>query len=391
MRLLISTGEVSGDLQGSFLIKALRREAVRRSLPLELVAIGGPRMAAAGAELIADTVSIGAIGLLEALPLVLPTLKVQNKVEEFLKKKPPDFVVLIDYMGPNIRLGNKFRKNQPNIPIIYYIAPQEWAWRLGDGGTTDLIGFTDKILAIFKTEAEFYKERGGDVVWVGHPMIDTLKALPSRTNALKKLGIGNDKKLILLMPASRPQEIRYLMPVLAKAAALIQHYEPSAYVIVPAGLPSFEEPLKDSLNTFGVDGRVIPAVDTDELKPFIYAASDLALCKSGTVNMELALNGIPQIIGYKVSRITAFLARKVLHFNVDHISPVNLLLKERLLPELVQEAFTPEAILDLAIPMLNNPKRRMQIFDGYQRLRNALGEPGVTDRAAKEILDLRKR
>jgi len=391
MRLLISTGEVSGDLQGSFLIKALRREAVRRSLPLELVAIGGPRMAAAGAELIADTVSIGAIGLLEALPLVLPTLKVQNKVEEFLKKKPPDFVVLIDYMGPNIRLGNKFRKNQPNIPIIYYIAPQEWAWRLGDGGTTDLIGFTDKILAIFKTEAEFYKERGGDVVWVGHPMIDTLKALPSRTNALKKLGIGNDKKLILLMPASRPQEIRYLMPVLAKAAALIQQYEPSAYVIVPAGLPSFEEPLKDSLNTFGVDGRVIPAVDTDELKPFIYAASDLALCKSGTVNMELALNGIPQIIGYKVSRITAFLARKVLHFNVDHISPVNLLLKERLLPELVQEAFTPEAILDLAIPMLNNPKRRMQIFDGYQRLRNALGEPGVTDRAAKEILDLRKR
>ncbi len=391
MRLLISTGEVSGDLQGSFLIKALRREAVRRSLPLELVAIGGPRMAAAGAELIADTVSIGAIGLLEALPLVLPTLKVQNKVEEFLKKKPPDFVVLIDYMGPNIRLGNKFRKNQPNIPIIYYIAPQEWAWRLGDGGTTDLIGFTDKILAIFKTEAEFYKERGGDVVWVGHPMIDTLKALPSRTNALKKLGIGNDKKLILLMPASRPQEIRYLMPVLAKAAALIQQYEPSAYVIVPAGLPSFEEPLKDSLNTFGVDGRVIPAVDTDELKPFIYAASDLALCKSGTVNMELALNGIPQIIGYKVSRITAFLARKVLHFNVDHISPVNLLLKERLLPELVQEAFTPEAIMDLAIPMLNNPKRRMQIFDGYQRLRNALGEPGVTDRAAKEILDLRKR
>ncbi len=391
MRLLISTGEVSGDLQGSFLIKALRREAVRRSLPLELVAIGGPRMAAAGAELIADTVSIGAIGLLEALPLVLPTLKVQNKVEEFLKKKPPDFVILIDYMGPNIRLGNKFRKNQPNIPIIYYIAPQEWAWRLGDGGTTDLIGFTDKILAIFKTEAEFYKERGGDVVWVGHPMIDTLKALPSRTNALKKLGIGNDKKLILLMPASRPQEIRYLMPVLAKAAALIQQYEPSAYVIVPAGLPSFEEPLKDSLNTFGVDGRVIPAVDTDELKPFIYAASDLALCKSGTVNMELALNGIPQIIGYKVSRITAFLARKVLHFNVDHISPVNLLLKERLLPELVQEAFTPEAILDLAIPMLNNPKRRMQIFDGYQRLRNALGEPGVTDRAAKEILDLRKR
>jgi len=388
MRLFISTGEVSGDLQGSFLVHALQREAERRSLPLEIVAIGGPRMKAAGAELIADTASIGAIGLFETLPLLLPTLKVQKRVDKFLRNKPPAAVVLIDYMGPNIRLGNKLRRTQPSIPITYYIAPQEWAWRLGDGGTTDLISFTDKILAIFKTEADFYREKGGDVTWVGHPMIDGLKSLPTRINALEKLGLGSSQKLLLLLPASRTQEIHYLLPVLAKAAALLQKHDPSITVLVPAGLPKFEEPIQKALIAAGVNGKVIAARQTDELKPFLFAAADLALCKSGTVNMELALNGVPQIVGYKVSRLTAFLARKILRFRVDHISPVNLLLKERLVPELVQDEFTPETLMQLAIPLLEKTGNRSLILEGYERLRKHLGAPGVTDRAAKEILDL---
>ncbi len=388
MRLLISTGEVSGDLQGSLLIKALAEEAKKRSLPLEMIAIGGPRMKAAGAELIADTAPIGAIGLLEAMPLVWPTLKVQNKVEEYLKDKPPNAVVLIDYMGPNIRIGNKLRRTQPEIPIIYYIAPQEWAWRLGDGGTTDLIGFTDKILAIFKTEADFYRERGGDVTWVGHPMLDTCKALPTRTQAIERLGINCDQKVLLLLPASRIQEITYLMPILAKAAALLQEKDPSIFVFVPAGLSKFEEPINQALVSAGVRGRVIPADQTDELKPFLFAAADLALSKSGTVNMELALNEVPQIVGYKVSRVTAFIAKRLLRFNVDHISPVNLLLKERLVPELVQDEFTPEGLAALAGIYLGQPDKRALVLEGYKRLRKVLGDPGVTARAAKEILDL---
>ena len=391
MRLLISTGEVSGDLQGSFLIKALKEEAARRSLPLEMIAIGGPRMKAAGAELIADTAPIGAIGLLEVIPHFLPTLKVQNQVDQFLKQNPPNAVVLIDYMGPNIRLGNKLKKTKPNIPIIYYIAPQEWAWRLGDGGTTDLISFTDKILAIFKDEADFYRERGGDVTWVGHPMIDTYKALPTRTRALEKLEINSNQKVLLLFPASRTQEITYLMPILAKAASLLQKKDPSIIVLVPAGLSKFEESINQSLISAGVIGRVIPADQTDELKPFLFSAAELALSKSGTVNMELALNKVPQIVGYKVSKLTAFIARKILHFNVDHISPVNLLLKERLVPELVQEEFTPEALAEIASHFLQQSERLSLVLDGYERLRKVLGDPGVTERAAKEILDLAQK
>ena len=185
MRLLISTGEVSGDLQGSFLVEALVQESQRRLISLEVVALGGQRMEKAGAELITNTASIGAIGFWETLPYLIPTLQAQKKVDRLLVHCPPDAVVLIDYMGPNIRLGNKVRKLLPTTPIIYYIAPQEWAWRIGEGGSTDLISFTDKILAIFRKEADFYSSRGGNVKWVGHPMIDDLKKLPDRTEACK--------------------------------------------------------------------------------------------------------------------------------------------------------------------------------------------------------------
>ena len=388
VRLLISTGEVSGDLQGSLLIEALKREAERRGCPLELMALGGSRMQAAGAELLADTAPLGAIGIWEALPLVVPTLRLQARVDEVLQQRPPDGLVLIDYMGANVRLGRKLRQRLPELPIIYYIAPQEWAWRLGDGGTTRLLGFTDRILAIFPLEAEFYANRGAKVTWVGHPLLDALKQLPDRQQARQQLGLEPDQRLLLLLPASRPQELRYLMPTLAKAAALLQKRDPSLAVMVPAGLAKFEQPLQDALDAFGVRGKVIAAQDADALKPLLWSVADLALVKSGTVNVELALQRVPQVVGYRVSRVTAFVAKHLLRFRVDHISPVNLLLNERLLPELLQDEFTSEAIVELAIPLLENPQRRQEMLQGYERLRETLGAPGVTDRAAAAIFDL---
>ena len=207
-RLLVSTGEVSGDLQGSLLIAALHREAERRGLPLEVVALGGARMRAAGAEILADTARLGAIGLWEALPLILPTLRLQARLRRWLRQHPPDGVVLIDYMGANVNLGMRLRRQYPQVPITYYIAPQEWAFRLGDGGTTRLIGFTDRILAIFPEEARFYGARGAQVTWVGHPLIDTLGTPPERAEARRQLDLPEAAPVLLLLPASRPQELR---------------------------------------------------------------------------------------------------------------------------------------------------------------------------------------
>ena len=387
VRLLISTGEVSGDLQGSLLIAALHRQAALRGIDLEVLALGGERMRAAGAELLADTAPMGAIGLWEALPLVLPTLRLQARVDRLLRQRPPDGVVLIDYMGANVRLGNSLRRRLPHIPITYYIAPQEWAWRIGDGGTTELLKFTDRILAIFPAEAEFYERMGAEVTWVGHPLLDTVLSRPERADARAQLGLPEQGKLLLLLPASRPQELRYLMPVLAAAAARLQHQDPGLDVIVPAGLERFEQPLREALAAAGVRAKVIPADQADGLKPLLFAAADLALGKSGTVNLELALQGVPQVVGYRVSRVTAWVARHLLRFKVAHISPVNLLLNERLVPELLQDEFDADRLVELAAPLLEAGEARQTMLSGYDRLRSTLGEPGVTDRAAAAILD----
>ena len=389
-RLLISTGEVSGDLQGGLLVAALHEEAQRRELPLEIVALGGERMRRAGATLLANTTPMGSIGLWEALPLVLPTLRVQRRVSRWLKQSPPDALVLIDYMGANVRLGLKVRRRLPDVPILYYIAPQEWAFRLGEGGTTRLIGFTDRILAIFPEEARFYGARGASVTWVGHPLIDTLTDLPSRESARAELGLQAHERLLLLFPASRTQELRYLLPPLAAAAAELQRRCPGLRVMVPAGQAAFEPVLAELLAAAGVQAEVVPAAEADRLRPLLCAAADLALNKSGTVNLELALRGVPQVVAYRVSRPTAWVAQHLLRFQVDHISPVNLVLGERLLPELLQDQLTPEAVVREALPLLESDAARRRVASGYGRLRQLLGEPGVTQRAAAAILDALK-
>ncbi len=388
LRLLVSTGEVSGDLQGGLLIEALHREADRRGEPLEVVALGGARMEKAGAELLADTASLGAIGLWEALPLVLPTLRLQARLRRWLRSHPLDGVVLIDYMGANVNLGMQLKRRYPGVPITYYIAPQEWAFRLGDGGTTRLIGFSDRILAIFPEEARFYASRGAQVTWVGHPLLDTLGEAPSRERARRLLELPDEDPVLLLLPASRHQELRYLLPPMVAAAALLQQSHPQLQVLLPAGQKGFEPALERAMAKADLRGRVIPTGQVDACRPLLYAAADVALTKSGTANLELALRGVPQVTGYRVSRPTAFLARHLLRFNVPHISPVNLVLQERLVPELLQDDFVPQRIAAAVEPLLNRESEgRRQILEGYRRLRRELGEPGVTQRAASAILD----
>lgn len=387
VRLLISTGEVSGDLQGGLLVEALHRQAARRGLALEVVALGGERMQRAGAELLANTAPMGAIGLWEAIPLILPTLKLQRRLKRWLRQHPLDGLVLIDYMGANVSLGKRLRRRLPALPITYYIAPQEWAFRLGEGKSTQLIGFTDQILAIFPEEARFYAARGAQVTWVGHPLIDTLRNLPDRASARRQLGLDPEAPVLLLMPASRHQEMRYLLPPLAAAAAELQRRHPNLEVLVPAGLAGFETVLAQQLQAAGVRARVIAADQASGLKNALCAAADLALTKSGTVNLELALRGVPQVVGYRLSRVTAFVAEHLLRFNVPHISPVNLVLDQRLVPELLQDAFEAASIVAVAEPLLRDGPERRAMLAGYERLKTMLGAPGVTDRAADAILD----
>ena len=215
----------------------------------------------------------------------------------------------------------------------------------------------------------------------------TAPSMPSRQEARRQLGL-RDAPVLLLMPASRRQEIRYMLPHIVAAAAELQRRRPELQVVVPAGLPGFEAHLSRQLSEAGVRAEIIAAADSDQLKACLCAAADLALAKSGTVNLELALRGVPQVVLYRVSRVTAFVARHILRFSVPHISPVNLVLGERLVPELLQEDLSAAAIVREALPLLDGASAaRHTMLEGYSRLRLELGEPGVTQRAASAIFD----
>ena len=251
-----------------------------------------------------------------------------------------------------------------------------------------MISFTDKILAIFEEEAKFYSNKGGNVKFVGHPMLDFYRNIPTREESFRRIGLTSDQKLLLIIPASRKQELKYILPTLLKAAKLLQEKDPSITVLIPSGLNEFNELLNNSLKEYALSGRIILSNEVDDLKPFLFSAAHLALAKSGTINMELALNSVPQIVGYKVSRVTAFFARYLLRFNVKYISPVNLLLNKMLIPEFIQEDFKADKIFNAALKILEDNSTKEDIKLGYERLKDKLGKPGVTDRASKDILDL---
>ncbi len=386
-KIFISTGEVSGDLHGSLLAKELFAESKRKSIDLEIYGLGGEKMKRAGVKIISDTTPISAIGIWEAIPLIFPIMKIQKRFFKVLIKKSPCCLVLIDYMGPNISIGRKLKSKKINIPIYYYIAPQEWAWRVGNNSTTDLISFSDKIFAIFQQEANFYKRRGGKVKWIGHPMVDLTEKLPTKQASRKYLNLSSNQSILLIMPASRPQELKYILPTFIKVAKQLQSKYPNLVIFIPSCRKVFDEPFKKALEKYKIKGRVIPLSELGETKKYIYSLSKLALCKSGTVNMELALNGIPQVVGYRVSKVTAFIAKKFLNFKVKFISPVNLLVKKRIVPEFVQEDFEVNSIFKKSCKLLDKSNEKIKIQNGYKLLKKNLGDEGVAKRAAVEILN----
>ncbi len=383
VRIFISTGEVSGDLQGAMLIEALKRQALLAGLELEIVALGGSRMASAGATLLGNTISIGSVGTLEALPFVLPTLKIQRDAKQYLLQHPPDLVLLIDYAGPNIAMGSYIRRQMPKVPIVYYIAPQMWVWWSNKRDTARIVEITDKLLAIFPAEARYFKDKGASVSWVGHPLVDRMQNAPSREQARAALGITPEQTAIALFPASRRQELKYLLPVMFEAAKVIQAKLPQVHFWIPLSLEIYREPIEKAIARYGLRATVL----FDQTQEAI-AAADLAITKSGTVNLEIALLNVPQVVIYRVSSITAWIARKLLKFSIPFMSPPNLVDMKPIVPELLQEQATPENIVQNALELLLNPSRKEQTLADYQQMRTCLGEVGVCDRAAVEILAL---
>ncbi len=387
VRIFIHTGEVSGDMQGGLLVAALERQAAKRSMAVEISAMGGSRMAAAGAKLVGDTVSVSSIGFFEALPHVIAALRLNQRARQHLNQVPPDAVVLIDYMGPNVAIGKYVRRQFPRLPIAYYIAPHLWVCATIPGDTAKILSISDRILAIFPGEARYYREQGADVSWVGHPLLDKFADYSpetARQAARQRLGLTPTDRVVTLLPASRQQELTHVLPIMFAAAQRLQAQIPELQFLVPLARESFESPLVEAFQQYGLNGRVVAKDD----QTLAIAAADLAISKSGTANLEIALMEVPQVVMYRLNRLTAWLAEFVLKFSAAYVSPVNLVTMESIVPEFVQWQATPEAISQMALSLLNNPDQRQKMLEGYRTMRQHLGTVGVCDRAAEEILNL---
>lgn len=364
------------------LVEALNRQAQKRSIPLEIVGVGGHQMQAAGVDILVNTLRLSAIGLLEALPYYLKGRGLQKQVEQYLIDNPPDLMVLLDYKGPNLAVGKFVRKQLPQVAMVYYIAPQEWVF--ATPSTQTIVSVCDKLLAIFPEEATYYQKAGANVEWVGHPLVDILAEPLPKAKARSALEIAETAQVITLLPASRQQELRYIMPAMFAAAARIQSQQPAVKFLIPVSLPDFREEIALAAKSYGLNARILDKADGQQA----IAAADVVINKSGTANLEVALMNVPQVVMYRLSNLTALVAKYVVRFTGDYVSPVNLMENQPIVPEFLQWAATPEAIGDAALELLLDEEKRQQMIAGYAQMKRAMGEPGVCDRAAIEILDM---
>ncbi len=387
-RIFISTGEVSGDLQGALLVKALFQRADALGFELEITALGGHRMKAAGAKLFANTTEIGSVGPIEALPYILPTLKIQREVKAYLRENPPDLFVMIDYMDANINIGKMIRQFFPQVPTVFFIAPQEWVVSLTPNKTQWIVSISDRILAIFPEEERYYAKKGANVTFVGHPLLDRMQQAIDRDTARTQLGIAPDQTAIVLLPASRQQELKYLMPVMFEAAQKIQAKIPDVVFLIPVSLMKYKSAIAQAVARFGLRAQVLDSESVPIAFPLgVIAAADLAIAKSGTVNLETALLNVPQVVMYRVSSLTAWIAKHILQLKIPFVSPPNLVNLCEIVPEFLQDDATADNLATAALELLN-PQNRQRMLADYQTMRQSLGEVGVCDRAAQAMLDM---
>jgi lipid-A-disaccharide synthase len=381
MKIFISTGEVSGDLQGSMLVKSLYQAAAKRQIDLEIAGLGGDRMKAAGVKILADTAVIGSMGFIEAIPFVIPAIKIQKLTKRYIQKNVPDVLVLIDYPASNLALASYVKRHLPQIPVVYYIAPQDWAVPMLNNASK-IAKVVDQLLAIFPREYEYFSQKNINAVWVGHPLLDRIAQAPDKTQARLNLGLALSDQIVTLLPASRQQEIKYLLPVMCAAAQQILQQMPEVKFLMPISLSSYRSAIVATVAEYHLPVQIIDGNTLDAI-----AAADLAIAKSGTVNLEIALLNIPQVVIYRIHPLTAWIGRRI-GFKIPLMSPPNLVLERMLVPELQQEAVTAENITTEAIKLLSNDQIQQEINTGYQEMRSLLGTVGVCDRVATEILQL---
>ena len=371
--LLLSAGEASGDMYTARLATALKQR-----LDVALFGMGGPQMRAAGVEIITDYSEVSVVGITEVLKR-LPSLRraMRRLVDEAERRRPP-LAILTDFPGFHLRLARKLRRK--GIRSVYYICPQFWAWR---PWRVNLVRRRFALaLCIFPFEERFYADAGVPVKFIGHPLVGNMKPTMTREEFCKKYGLIEGHTTITILPGSRRGEIAHHVPILVQALEEIRSDSGANLEIVLAVAPGLD--LEQLKAVFPAEWKV-KFVEHDTYNAV--AAADLAIVSSGTATVETALLGKPMIVVYRLSPLTARLAKPLVR--TKYFGMVNLIAGRAVVPELIQDDFTPHRVAEEAAKLLSpseEGKRRVEeMCKGLAEVRELLGPPGAVERAADAI------
>ena len=370
--ILIIAGEVSGDLIGSGLVYQLKK--INPSLKIS--GIGGEKMKDAGMELIFHINQMAFLGFWEVLKHYPFIRKVRNKILDRVADNKIKYAVLIDYPGFNLNIAPRLKKL--GVKIFYYVSPQLWAW--GSGRVKKIQKFIEKMLVIFPFEKDFYKNFSIDVEFVGHPLVERINnySFLSKDELYKKLNLEKDKEILLLLPGSRKQEIERIFPEVIKAAKKLS--DKFNLQVVVACSSNIDKNILTELSD-NVKFTVASDVTYDLMKN-----SKFGIIKSGTSTLEAGYFTLPMVVVYKTSPASYLIGSNLI--KIDKIAMANIILGEKLVPELIQSEVNEKIIFRQSEKILSNDSEYKRIKTRLENIKNLLGETGASEKAARSILAL---
>lgn len=375
MKIFFSAGEASGDLHGA----SLAREIKKISPSTEIFGFGGDEMLAAGVRLVRNYKDYNVMGVAEVIKNLCRILKLLDDLTEIISEEKPDLLVLIDYPDFNWRLAKRAKKL--GVKILSYIPPSAWAWRKGRAKSCAEIA--DEFIAIFPFELPVYEQAGAKISFLGNPLVDTVKTKFSEEDARNFFGVTKSDHIILLLPGSRKQEIKLLLPEMLKAAEILSEKRPTKFFL-PIADGVDEEELRKKISATKVEITLTKKNRYDLMK-----ISDAAMATSGTVVLEAALLNLPCVVLYKMAKLNFFIGKLLV--DIENFSLPNILAGKKIQPELLQNEVQAEKIVDEILKLYCGESHREKVVAELKSACDKLGKPGAAERVAKKILEVAEK